>query len=287
MSVQDATGTPWDDWIGRSEVSEDVISLAPARLLLATLDDSETTLDAGDPLPPVWHWLYFHRPVPQSALERDGLPMGTGLLPPVDLPRRMFGGCRLDFLAPLPLGATARKESTIAGIREKHGRSGRLVFIDTRHRVYAGDVLCIEELYTAVFREEGAASRTPQLLQALPPAPAGAWVRDIEATEAFLFRYSALTFNGHRIHYDRPYATGVEGYAGLVVHGPLLATLLLEVVRRNSPRRVRRFAFRATAPVYDIAPFRTQGLPQADGSVALEVVGPDGETAMTAVATLD
>ncbi len=213
--------------------------------------------------------------------------MGSGLLPPVDLPRRMFGGCRLQFLAPLPLGAKARKQSTIVGVREKQGRSGRLVFIDTRHRIFAGDELCIEELNTAVFREEGAPSRAPQLLQALPPAPTGAWVRDIEATEAFLFRYSALTFNPHRIHYDRPYATGVEGYAGLVVHGPLLATLLLEVIRRNSPRRVASFAFRAAAPVYDIAPFRTQGLPQADGSVALEVVGPDGETAMTAVATLD
>lgn len=286
MSVQEA-GTPWDDWIGKTDVIEDMIGPTPPRLLLATLDDAETTLGEGDALPPVWHWMYFLPTIMQGELKRDGLPMGSGLLPPVDLPRRMFGGCRIDFPAPLPIGAAARRESTIVSLREKHGRSGRLVFMDTRHRVYAGDTMCIEELYTAVFREEGSPSPAPQLLDALPPPPADAWVRDVEVSEAMLFRYSALTFNAHRIHYDRPYATGVEGYAGLVVHGPLLATLLLEVIRRNTQRRVTSFAFRAAAPVYDLAPFRTQGLPKPDGSVDLAVIGPDGETAMTATATLE
>lgn len=295
MSAQEAA-TPWDDWLGRTEIVEDTVGPTPARLLLATLDDGETRLGPGDALPPVWHWMYFLPSIMQSQLKRDGLPscrrratrtMGSGLLPPIDLPRRMFGGCRIEFPVPLPIGAAARRESTIVALQEKHGRSGRLVFMDTRHRVFAGDTLCIEELYTAVFREEGSPSPKPQLLDALPPAPAGAWVRDVTVNEAMLFRYSALTFNGHRIHYDRPYATGVEGYAGLVVHGPFLATLLLEVIRRNTDRRVTSFAFRAAAPVYDIAPFRTQGLAGADGSVDLAVIGPDGNTAMTATATLE
>ncbi|HZD24823.1 MAG TPA: acyl-CoA dehydrogenase [Alphaproteobacteria bacterium] len=281
-----AAGTPWDDWIGRSETAEDVIELSPVRRMQATLDDPGAPLGRGDPLPPVWHWMYFLPAVPTAALKRDGLPSGSGLLPPVDLPRRMFGGCSLKFLAPLPIGAEARKESTIVGLNEKRGRSGRLLFLDTRHRVYAGDTLCIEELYTAVFREEGSPSPQPRPLDALPPAPDGAWVRDITVSEPFLFRYSALTFNPHRIHYDRPYATGVEGYGGLVVHGPLLATLLLEVVRRNTVRPVTGFSFRAAAPVYDIAPFRTQGISQDDGTVALSAIGPDGNVAMTATAEL-
>ncbi|MDP6343940.1 MAG: acyl-CoA dehydrogenase, partial [Alphaproteobacteria bacterium] len=224
---------------------------------------------------------------PQAELARDGLPTSTGILPEVDLPRRMFGGCSLKFLAPLPIGSPVRREAEVVGITEKTGRSGRLLFVDQQHRIGTGDTLCIEENYTSVFREEGAASAMPTALDALPPAPEGAWVRDITVSEPFLFRYSALTFNPHRIHYDRPYATDVEGYAGLVVHGPLLATLLLEVVRRNTERRVTSFAFRAQAPVYDIAPFRTMGLPKDDGVVELTAIGPDGATAMTATATLD
>jgi len=278
---------PWADWLGKTDVIDDVIGAAPARLLLSTLDDAETTLSAGDALPPAWHWMYFLPTIMQSELKRDGLPMGSGMLPPVGLPRRMFGGCKIDFLAPLPIGATARRESAIVDIKEKRGRSGQLVILDVRHRIHANDVLCIEETTTSVFREEGSPSPVPEVLPELPPAPAGAWVRDVEVNEAMLFRYSAVTFNAHRIHYDRPYATGVEGYGGLVVHGPLLATLLLEVVRRNTGKRVTSFVFRALAPVYDIAPFRTQGVPQADGSVDLAVIGPDGSTAMSATVTLE
>ena len=286
MSERARAATPWDDWLGRSETVEDVITLAPAQLLLATFDDSETRLGLGDPLPPAWHWLYFLARTPQSDLMRDGLAQGRGLLPPLGLPRRMFGGCRISFPAPLPIGSAVRRESTLVDLRQKQGRSGPLVFVDTRHRIFAGDTLCVEETVTGVFREEGGVNNAPQPLDALPPPPAGAWGRDIAATEPFLFRYSALTHNPHRIHYDRPYATGVEGYPGLVVHGPLLASLLLELPRRHSPRRVSEFAFRAAAAVYDIAPFRTQGVPDGD-SVDLAVIGPDGATAMTATATLD
>lgn len=286
MTTQNRVATPWDDWLGRTETVEDVITLAPARQLLATFDDTDCKLELGDPLPPAWHWLYFLPLTPQSTLMRDGLAQGRGLLPPLGLPRRMFGGCRISFPAPLPIGSTARKESTLVDLREKQGRSGHLVFVDTRHRIYVGDTLCVEEVVTGVFREAGGVNNAPVPLDALPPAPAGAWVQEYRVTEPFLFRYSALTHNPHRIHYDRPYATDVEGYPGLVVHGPLLATLLLELPRRNSPLWVTEFAFRASAAVYDIGPFRTQALPVGD-HLALEVVGPDGETAMTARAILE
>jgi 3-methylfumaryl-CoA hydratase len=286
MSEQIAQ-TPWQDWIGRSMTAFDTVDLSPVRRMLATLDDSGTELNIGDPLPPIWHWLYFLAHEPTADLARDGLATGSGIMPPVDLPRRMFGGCTLDFPNPLPIGAEVRKESSIKSISEKNGRSGRLVFVDQSHRVYAGDTLCVDETWTNVFREDGAASAAPVSLDDLPQPPAGAWVRDITVNEPFLFRFSALTFNPHRIHYDRPYATGVEGYAGLVVHGPLLAMLLMEVMRRNTDRRVTHFAFRAQAPVYDIAPFRTQGVPADDGTVALTAIGPDGATAMTATAKLD
>jgi 3-methylfumaryl-CoA hydratase len=285
MSEQIAEA-PWQDWIGRSMTVTDTVDLSPVQRMLATLDDSDTRLGVGDPLPAIWHWLYFLAHEPTAELQRDGLPSGSGIMPPIDLPRRMFGGCTIDFPNPLPIGAEVRKESTIKSVTEKNGRSGRLVFVDQNHRVYAGDTLCVDEIWTNVFREDGAASAEPTTLEGLPEAPAGAWVRDITVTEPFLFRFSALTFNPHRIHYDRPYATGVEGYAGLVVHGPLLAMLLMEVVRRNTDRRVTHFAFRALAPVYDIAPFRTQGIAADDGSVTLSVIGPDGATAMTATAQL-
>jgi 3-methylfumaryl-CoA hydratase len=287
MSEQAVAPADWDKYIGRSESFEDQIALSPARRLLATFDDIQTQLAAGDALPPAWHWLYFLSNEPQGSLARDGLAQGGGVIPPVAYPRRMFGGCSMKFPAPLPIGAEARKVSTLSSMREKDGRSGKLLFVDVKHEIFVGDTLCIEDTWTSVFREEGAPSAHPEILDELPAPPEGAWVRDVKADEPFLFRYSALTFNPHRIHYDRPYATGVEGYAGLVVHGPLLATLLLEVVRRHTDRRVTAFSFRAMAPVYDIAPFRTQGVLQGDGTVALEAIGPDGKTAMTAVATLE
>lgn len=286
MTMAERAETPWDEWLGKTEVREDTITLAPVEMLLATLEDNEAKLGKGDPLPPNWHWMYFLARTPQSALSQDGLPQGSDLLPDVGMPRRMFGGCRLEFPAPLPIGADVRRESSIHDIREKHGRSGRLIFVDVRHRIFAGDTLCIEEITTSVFREEGGKNNAPEILPALPPAPDGAWVAEHSVTEPFLFRYSALTFNPHRIHYDRPYATGVEGYPGLVVHGPLLATLMLELPRRHSNRRVKRFNFRAMAAVYDIAPFRCVGVPEGD-EVALEVIGPDGGTAMTATAAFE
>lgn len=272
------------DWIGRRQTVVDDISLGPARRLLATLDDVETRLEAGDPLPPLWHWIYFLPDAPMSKVAPDGHAQRGDFLPPSPLPRRMFAGTEVEFHAPLPLGAPARLEAEVVDVQEKSGKAGDLLFVTVRRRVFAEATLALEERQTIVYRGAGAPTPAPEA-KPLPPAPAGAWTREIKADPVLLFRYSALTFNGHRIHYDRPYAMNEEGYPGLVVHGPLLATLLMELVRRNAQRPVKSFAFRARAPIFDTAPFRVQAVPNGE-TVALSAIRCDGETAMQAEAKL-
>ena len=259
--------------------------MAPVRGLLATLNDTTTVLTEGDDLPPLWHWLYFLAPAPQSAIDVDGHPVRGGFLPPVDLPRRMFAGAQISFESPLTIGAEARRESEILDVAEKSGRSGRLVFVTVRNRLFAADRLCIEETRNIVYREAGGPTPAPQPSPERPAAPAGAWVETVSPDPVLLFRYSALTFNGHRIHYDYPYVTGEEGYPGLVVHGPLIATLLIDLVRRRADRPVRAFRFRANAPLFAGTPFRVIGQP-ADETVELTAERCDGAAAMTATAEL-
>jgi len=278
------SGADFRDWIGRRQERRETIALAPAERLLATLDDRETRLGAGDALPPLWHWLYFLPAAPRGDIGPDGHGHRGGFLPPIELPRRMFAGVEAEFHAPLPIGSEARIESEIADIQQKSGRSGALLFVTVRNRFYAGTTLAIDEKRSLVFREAGGRTPAPEA-KPLPAPPSGAWAREVHADPVLLFRYSALTFNGHRIHYDRPYTVNEEGYPGLIVHGPLLATLLVELVRRNSRRPVKRFAFRAAAPIFDTAPFRVQGEPEGD-RVALKAIRCDGETAMQAEATL-
>lgn len=278
------SGVNYRDWIGRKQAREDAIALAPAQRLLATLDDRETTLRPGDPLPPLWHWIYFLPDAPQSKVAHDGHAQTGDFLPPIALPRRMFAGTEVDFHAPLPLGAEARLEAEITDVQEKTGKTGALAFVTVRRRLFAGATLALEERQSIVYRAAGERTAAPEP-KPLPAPPAGAWTREVRADPVLLFRYSALTFNAHRIHYDRPYATEEEGYPGLIVHGPLLATLLIELVRRNAGRPVRSFAFRASAPIFDTAPFRVQGEPQ-DGAVRLTAIRCDGATAMQAEAKL-
>ena len=278
------SGVNYRDWIGRKQTRTDVVALAPAQRLLATLDDRETVLKAADALPPLWHWIYFLPDAPQSKVAPDGHAQTGDFMPPIALPRRMFAGTEVDFHAPLPLGAEARLEAEITDVQEKTGKTGALAFVTVRRRLFAGSTLALEERQSIVYRAAGAKTPAPEA-RPLPAPPANAWIRDIHADPVLLFRYSALTFNAHRIHYDRPYATDEEGYPGLIVHGPLLATLLMELVRRNVRRPVRSFAFRASAPIFDTAPFRVQGEPQGD-SVRLVALRCDGETAMQAEAKL-
>ena len=269
-------------WIGRSETLEDTVTPVPAAALAATLDrDGPPRL--GDPLPPLWHWLYFlplHR---QSDIGPDGHPRRGGFLPPVPLPRRMWAGGRFTFHRPLRVGEAIRRTSTVADVSLKTGRSGSLVFVLVRHEIAgaAGDVALVEE-HDIVYRD---APRPGETTPAPRPAPtASAWRRDIVPDDVLLFRYSALTFNGHRIHYDRRYVTGTEGYPGLVVHGPLLATLLVDLLARNISTPLARFTFRAVRPVFDIAPFAVCGGPSGPSAAALWVRGGDGFLAMEAEA---
>lgn len=272
------------DWIGRTETATETLRPFPADALAATLDRDESYPE-GAALPDLWHWLYFLPLHKLSESGRDGHAARGGFLPPVPLPRRMWAGSRFRFQAPLRVGAHATKRSTILKVEEKQGRSGPLCFVTVGHELIDGDTLCIAEEHDIVYREDpapGAPAPAPQ------PAPEGsAFHRVISPDPVLLFRYSALTFNGHRIHYDQPYATGVEGYPGLVVHGPLLATLLMDLLRRQDMGRVTGFAFRALATITDTADFAVHGARQPDGSVRLWARRADGALAMDATATLE
>ena len=232
-----------------------------------------------------WHWLYFlplHR---QSEIGPDGHAKRGGFLPPVPLPRRMWAGGRFQFIKPLRVGDAIRRTSQIVDVTMKDGRSGALVFVLVRHHIGNADGVAIVEEHDIVYRGLPPAGEAPP---APPKAPDGAvWKRGIEPDDVLLFRYSALTFNGHRIHYDRRYVTETEGYPGLIVHGPLIATLLTDLVRRNSTTPMTSFKFKAVSPLFDIAPFSVNGIPSADGKqVKLWAQGAAGQLAMDAEATL-
>lgn len=272
-------------WIGRQERQRDLLVSTPLNALAATLDRGDLAYAQGSVVPPLWHWLYFLPIARQSAVGVDGHPQRGGFLPPIDLPRRMWAGGKLSFHAALPVGAEVERTSTILDVTHKSGRSGELVFVKLAHELaIAGDVLLREE-QDIVYRDPprpGDAPPAPQL------APSGAlWVRQVVPDPVLLFRYSALTFNGHRIHYDRPYAMQEEGYPGLVVHGPLIATLLINLLRDERPQaRLRAFSFRAVRPLFDLRPFRLCGRLEGDGCVQLWAEDAEGFLCMDARAEL-
>lgn len=276
------------DWIGGSETAADLISPERCIALARALDRSDAGLIAGTPLPPLRHWLYFWSITTRARLGRDGHPALGEFLPDVGRfwngaqTRRMWAGSRIDFHHPVPLGRPARRISTIENVVEKSGRSGRLVFVTVRHEIYYSTTLCITDRHDIVYREDipGAALPRPEA------APANQqWDEGFVADPVLLFRYSALTFNGHRIHYDRDYARHVEGYEGLVVHGPLLATLLVDFAGDALPgRQLRQFGFRGRRPVLDGRPFSLRGRLSGENAVSLWIVDADDALAMTAEA---
>ncbi|WP_226581436.1 FAS1-like dehydratase domain-containing protein [Acuticoccus sediminis] len=268
--------------IGRTEQRTARIAPEAVEALAATLDLSpEPSL--GGALPPGWHWMFFNPFVRRSELGVDGHPKRGGFLPDVGLPRRMWAGGRLTYHAPLPVGADAVRESTILDVSEKNGRSGRLVFVTVAHRISHAGVLCMEEQQDIVYREAQSGPSTPP--PAKPAPDDAAWSEPVDPDTVLLFRYSALTANGHRIHYDRPYAIEEEGYPGLVVHGPLTATLLQGLAVRSQPlRTLATFAFRGMSPLFCGARFHIEA--RLDGEVmALWARGPQGGLAMQADAT--
>ncbi len=271
------------DWVGRTETAKDVVTAAPVAMLSALLDRDDPEPRAGDTISPLAHWLYFLPVHRESQVGPDGHAYRGEFLPPVPLPRRMWAGSRLEFLHPLAVGEPIRRVSRITSVRLKEGRSGPLVFVTVRHEVSGPSGLALTDEHDIVYRgAEGAAVAPPVA------APAGeTWSREIRPDPVLLFRYSAVTFNGHRIHYDHPYVTGVEGYPGLVVHGPLVATLLVDLLLRNRPgTRLAAFSFRAMRPLFDTAPFTTCGIPdEATRSARLWTRDAEGAITMDATAT--
>jgi 3-methylfumaryl-CoA hydratase len=273
-------------WIGKCESKSDQVIPAPIAALSATLDRDDPFPQPGDALPPFWHRVYFLPICRRSELGPDGHPKRGVFLPPVPLPRRMFAGARLQFHHTLHVGDTISQVSRIVDINYKSGRTGQLVFVVVRHEISDGAGVALSEEQDIVYRENptpGAPEGAPQ------KAPDNAaWTQKVHPDEVMLFRYSALLFVGHRIHYDRRYATEIEGYPGLVVHGPLIATLLLELLKRNVPgAKIIGFAFRAVKPIFDIAPFSVSGRVENSGkTVKLWALTPDGMLAMDATATL-
>jgi 3-methylfumaryl-CoA hydratase len=272
--------------IGRTQTATDVIHAGPANFLRLAFGRSEPELAEGDVLPPAWLGLYFLPRVASDALRPDGSPRDTGVVPPLALPRRMFAGERVRFHDAIRVGETLRRETRLADLSVKHGGTGTLVFATVTSRVYGPGPggLALEDERRTVFREEVRAGERNQAPRRESPPADTPWRRSVTVDPVLLFRFSALTFNSHRIHYDRAWAMEVEGYPGLVVHGPLTTTLLIDFARDQNPgRRIAAYATQARAPLFDTAPFELRGRPAAHGhGCELWAVTPEGTIAMSA-----
>lgn len=252
----------FEAWIGRTQQASDRLDPARSNALDVALGGTGG-LDVGAPLPLLHHWLSFWDVKPPSALGADGHPAKGGFLPPVPLPRRMWAGGRLAFYQPLLLGDQVQRTSTIVAVKEKTGRTGTLVFVTVLHELDAGQGVAVSEEQDLVYRAPATEALAAPVAA---PAPQASWQEAVDPDPVLLFRYSALTMNGHRIHYDRPYAIAEEAYPGLVVHGPLQATLLLSLAARRLDRPVTHFEFRGQQPAFDGLPLHVCGEPTAEGA---------------------
>lgn len=272
--------------IGTKIIEEDVATLAPLKGLIVTFDRDEQPPGHGEPIPPGWHLVYFLAASRKATLGADGLPATGGVLPKMPLPRRMYAGTGLTFHDAIRLGDALRRETELTDISLRTGGTGPLIFTTQTRRIFTPRGLAIVEESHTAFREEvkpGEKSGIPK--RETPPSDTP-WRRTIEVDPVSLFRYSALTFNPHRIHYDRGYAMNVEGYPGLVVHGPFAQQCLLDLVRdHNAGRTLASFVLRARAPLFDTAPFSVVGRPVDEGRGAeLWAVTPEGTIAIQATA---
>jgi 3-methylfumaryl-CoA hydratase len=258
-------------WEGRTEARTDLVTATPASAMAAVMDRDRLDFRVGDPLPPGWHWLYFLPLARQSEIGPDGHPRRGGFLPPVPLPRRMWASGSMRIHDPLRIGDTVARTSRVESVQFKEGRSsGPMVIVTLVHDSSTERGPSISETQVLVYRGE---ETSPSAASGTPAAMDETWRMDVVPDPVLLFRYSALTFNGHRIHYDRDYASGIEHYPGLVVQGPLVSSLLLELLHRNIPgKRVAQFRFRALRPLYDTHPF----------SVCARMAAEDGDTVLWA-----
>jgi 3-methylfumaryl-CoA hydratase len=261
-------------------VRKDVVSASVVARFAASLD-----IAAEPILPDLWHWLFCHDTPQAHELGPDGhRATGGDIAHDADLPARSWAGGTVHLRAPIPVGCEIRRESSIVDIRQRQGSTGRLQFVTTRHSIFAGGAEAIEEQQDIVYR--AIQTSLPQPASA-PPAPENAVFRTVIPDEILLFRFSALTFNSHRIHYDHPYATQVEHYPGLVVHGPLQAILLAGHLRAASPGvRLRRFTYRARSPAFSGEALRLEAWPDPTqpGTWHLQTRAPSGAICMAAQA---
>lgn len=273
--------SPYSTWIGREQTQSDVLTPALLDRFRATID----SVDVGDTAPQGIHWCLCLPEAPTAGLGEDGHPLRGGFLPPIELPRRMWASSKVHFHAPINVGASVERRSTIASVEEKQGGSGTLIFVTIDHQTLVGGALAVSEVQTLVYRD----APTDKVVA---PKNEGAdisnwaWKRSLTPSQSLLFRFSALTFNTHRIHYDAPYAQDVEGYPALVVHGPLTATLLLDLAARNlGTNQLTTFEFRGMAPAFVGDALHLVGKQDA-GHVALSALGGDGRVVMSAKASV-
>jgi 3-methylfumaryl-CoA hydratase len=273
----------FEAWVGREEERGERILASVTDAMAATLD-LETAPQAGEPLPPGWQWLFFNPAKRRSELGADGHPRPGGFLPPIESARRMWAGSRVRYLADLPIEAQATRRSRVLKIENKTGRRGSLWFVTVQHVISCDGTPRISEEQDIVYREiTGAAESAPAVQRYEGVCQ---WSAAVEPDTTLLFRYSALTFNGHRIHYDRAYAREQEGYPDLVVHGPLTATLLQQLaLDHGAGRALARFDFRGVTPLFVGRTFLLEGREAEDGTLALWARGTEGELAMSATAS--
>ena len=276
------TDISYGDWTPSVETVTETIDLTQVQKFAGVLDLDETVFEDGAALPPMWHWLFFLHRAPTAQIGPDGHPRRGGFFPPVELQRRMFAGEQTKFHTPLRIGQPATRSGTITRLDEKEGRSGRMVLASANYRIEQASTLCVEDTHDIVYIAGGGASPAPGPDSYTPPN--GAWHRAVKADPVLLFRFSALSFNSHRIHYDADYAQNEEGYPGLVVHGPLIAMLLAELARANVDAPMTEFTFRGRAPIFEPWPFHLVGQPSESGSAELQAVRNDATVAMTATA---
>lgn len=277
-------------WVGRSSTAEDVVTPRQVALFSATLAPNLAPV-AQDEAPLALHWCVAPPDAPMDELGQDGHPAKGGFLPPVPLPRRMWAGGEIEFFAPLPVGAAVTRRSVVSDVRLKEGRTGPLCFVTVEHEVRAGAALVVRDRQDIVYREpdphpsSAAGAIGGPSAQAPPSAPDTGLTWHVETPPTLLFRYSALTFNAHRIHYDQPYAHEVEGYPGLVVHGPLQATLLLNCAATLAGRRPAKFSYRGVSALIAGPAFAVTAQAKPGGGVDCRAISAQGQVTMQAAAS--
>jgi 3-methylfumaryl-CoA hydratase len=276
-------GTDVTEWVGRREERSHVLDSRPATLLALTFDLEGVDVEPGSPLPELWHWLFLVPMVPTAGLGSDGHPRRGGFLPPIPLERRMWAGGRLEFRRGLHIGETVHQTSEIVQVSEKQRESGAMVLVTVRHTISCDGVPAVVEEQDLVYLPMPGSYVAPRP----DPLPGDLLFRHEQPVDAvLLFRFSALTFNAHRIHYDLTYATEVEHYPGLVVHGPLQAMLLMESARRQRPDSwPATYTFRASRPLFAFESCTVAGRATPEGGLDLFTANGDGDIAMRAQVT--